>query len=377
MPTYHVKLESLPSESFRCVRAANSLDIDSKSKSIHEFKVEADLESPYQLGLILGASGSGKTTLARKIFGEDCLKTILDPSKAIMDQLPDSFSYDQSAEILSGVGLTSVPCWIRPVGTLSNGQKARAEAALAMTIGEGLIVLDEWTSVVDRTVAKVMSHCVQKFARRSQKRVVLISCHYDIQEWLNPDWIIDCNEQKFIDRRLLQPGERIRKEELGFEIRPTSGKEWGSFSKYHYLSSARLGGRVHHFGLFQGANQIGYAALANYVPWRDKSKPMIVHATRIVIHPDYAGFGLGIKFVNELAKFGIEKQGYRVMCKMSSIPLSKLMTKDPNWQFLKETRQIGLTKAGKNSSSPSYRVDGRKSFRTNVKTFMFEYLPRK
>ena len=60
---------------------------------------------------------------------------------------------------------------------------------------------DEWTSVVDRNVAAVMSHSLQKKARRENKKIVLLSCHYDVLDWLNPDWVIDCNEQKFIDRR--------------------------------------------------------------------------------------------------------------------------------------------------------------------------------
>lgn len=179
--------------------ACNALDIDINKKSVHHLQVNGiTIPEQWNVGLICGASGSGKTTLAKKVFGEDIFRAILDEDKPIIDQFPASFTYDDCAEILSGIGLNSVPCWVRPVKTLSNGQRARAEAALLMVQDAEVICIDEWTSVVDRTVAKAMSHCVQKFAKKRNKQIILLSCHYDIIEWLCPDWVIDCNEQKFL-----------------------------------------------------------------------------------------------------------------------------------------------------------------------------------
>jgi ABC-type multidrug transport system ATPase subunit len=198
---YHLKLQSPVATSFRCQKAANALDIDTSKKSIHEFTVNADLDTPFNIGVIVGASGSGKTTLAQKIYGEDCFETFLDMSKPVIEQFPKNFTYEECATMLAGVGLTSVPCWIRPAYTLSNGQRARAEAALAMASDKEIILVDEWTSVVDRTVAKVMSHCVQKHARRQKKTIVLCSCHYDILEWVAADWVIDCNKQEYQELR--------------------------------------------------------------------------------------------------------------------------------------------------------------------------------
>lgn len=195
--TVEVILQSKVSDSFRCKRAADSLDIDVKKKSIHHLKIEnIKLPSVWNVGLILGASGSGKTTLAKKIFGETIFKNTLREDLPIIEQFPENYDYEKCASILNGIGLTSVVCWIRPVSTLSNGQKARAEAALLLTRND-LTLIDEWTSVVDRTVAKAMSHCVQKHSRKENKQIILLSCHYDILEWIKPDWIIDCNKQKF------------------------------------------------------------------------------------------------------------------------------------------------------------------------------------
>lgn len=195
--TVEVLLRSSVSDSFRCKMAADSLDIDVQKKSVHHLKIEnIKLPDEWTIGLIYGASGSGKTTLAKKVFGNNIFKAVLKENKPIIEQFPKEFNYEQCAAILTGIGLTSVVCWIRPVNTLSNGQRARAEAALLITQNE-LTVIDEWTSVVDRTVAKIMSQCVSKFARRQNKQIILLSCHADIIEWLKPDWILDCNRQSF------------------------------------------------------------------------------------------------------------------------------------------------------------------------------------
>lgn len=364
MQTYHVKLESPVFESYRCKRAADSLDIDTKKKSIHEFKIDCDIESNFNVGLIVGASGSGKTTLAKKIYGENCFEVQVDESKSIIDQFDESLPYDDCANILSGIGLTSVPCWVRPVYTLSNGQKARAISALAMTKNDK-VVIDEWTSVVDRTVAKVMSHCVQKHARKQNKQIVLVSCHYDVLEWLDPDWVIDCNKQQFIDRRLLHPSERRRKEQLEFQIREVDKSTWKYFSKYHYLSDKLPAYVIKIYGLFHDKNQIGFQCFANYTPHKNKKEKMIVHFNRTVIHPDYAGMGLGIHLINKTSE--LLKEKYRIMAKFSSIPVFKSLLKSNLWKLKKIDRQIGLKKSGGNMKQKT-------GFRENIKTYSFEYI---
>lgn len=367
MSSYHVKLESPVATSFRCRRAADSLDIDVKKKSVHELRIDADLATDYQLGVIVGASGSGKTTLAREIFGPDCLQETLDVTRPVIDQFPEDWNYDQCAAALSGVGLTSVPCWIRPAVTLSNGQRARAEAALQMArMAEGgTVAIDEWTSVVDRTVAKVMSHCVQKYARRTPgARVVLCSCHYDVLDWLNPDWVIDCNRQECTDRRSLWRDFR-RQETLTFDIREVDRRTWPMFSKYHYLSERLPVGRLWCFGLFHGADQVGFLCFANYVP-RRKGHRVILHWNRLVIHPDYAGFGLGIRMV-DVTSAHMAALGYRIMSKFSSRPMRRATAGSANWRVVRIQRRIGRTPYGAKLQR------GKGSFRENVSTVTVEY----
>ena len=366
MQTYRVELQSAIATSYRATRAANSLDIDVASKSKHTLEIEADITSPFNVGLIVGASGSGKTTLARQIYGDDFDAFKLDEQRPIIDQFPEEMSYEQCVDALTGIGLSAVPCWIRPVCTLSNGQKSRATATLSMLRGNPVVV-DEFTSVVDRTVAKVMAHCVQKFARKNQKQIVLLSCHYDVVEWLNPCWIIDCNAQKFIDRRLLQRDYK-RPEQLQFDVRVVDRSSWRYFSKYHYLSERLPGGRIETFGLFCGDNQIGFQCFANYVPRRSKMERMIMHSNRTVLHPDYQGLGLGIKLINATSQI-MHEQGYKIMAKFSSVPVYKAMIRDNKWKLLDVKTQVKNTIVEGNMLR-------RGGFREKVKTYSLVYRPK-
>jgi energy-coupling factor transporter ATP-binding protein EcfA2 len=380
MQNFKLTLASPVATSFRATKAANSLDIDSEKKSVHHFEVQADLTTPFNIGLIVGASGSGKTTLAKHIYGDECFREVLDMAQPVIDQFPESMSYDECAAMLCGVGLTAVPCWIRPAYTLSNGQRARAECALQMARDDiAMIVIDEWTSVVDRTVAKVMSHCIQKHARKTGKKIVLMSCHYDVIEWLNPDWVIDANKQTYENRRSLWRDFK-RTEQIQFDIYETTRGTWPYFSKYHYLSDRLAGGKCYYFGLWSGENQIGFLAFSNYVPHRKGTK-MQLHFNRLVIHPDYCGFGLGIYFLNKCSKL-IADKGYEVMGKFSSAPVYNALKRDSNWRLNDVKRQhkvivggsmmrgktTGYAKANQAIAGTSH------GFRMDVKTWSFKYI---
>jgi ABC-type dipeptide/oligopeptide/nickel transport system ATPase subunit len=364
MKKYSLSLKSDMSQTFLATRAANSVDLNIAEKSLHEFSVSADFETPFSIGLIVGSSGSGKTTLARHVFGE--FGSQLDKARAVIDQFPAGMPYDAIAGALNGIGLSSVPQWLKPAGALSNGQQARSDAALAMAYaGSEVVVIDEWTSVVDRTVAKVMSHCVQKYARRNQKRIILVSCHYDVIEWLDPDWIVDCNSQRYVDRRSLQ---RSRSEQLHFDLREVSSSTWKNFSKYHYLSNRLPPGRSFYYGLFLGRQQIGFQCFANYVPIRANSIP-IYHSNRTVIHPDYAGLGCGLKMVNAAARHLKGTHECKIMAKFSAEPMYRARLRDAeNWELMKTERIIG------HYPLPGKTMDRKSGFRENVKTWTFRYI---
>jgi ABC-type dipeptide/oligopeptide/nickel transport system ATPase subunit len=361
-----VTLSSEVPRTFRTQKAAQSLDIDIEKKSTHHLRIEGvDLESPWNLGLVVGASGSGKTTLARKVWDETP-ELLIDEKVALIEAFPRGYAYEDCATALTAVGLNSVPCWIRPIRTLSNGQRARAKLALNLAHHRGLIVEDEWTSVVDRTVAKVMSHAIQKSLRKAGRQAVLLSCHYDVIDWLNPDWIMDCNTATFTCRRKMVPTHE-RQDRLRFDVREVSKHTWGAFKKYHYLSEVLPKGRIYSYGLFQGENQVGYVCYAAYIIGDQET----FFFNRLVIHPDYCGFGLGLSLVKASADHMLkEARAKRILGKFSSIPMKKACESSESFRLLKEDLQLLKGTVGKTSGSGKAQA-----IRNKVRTWTFCYLP--
>ena len=311
--TIDVVLKCNPVKSFRCQAAANSLDIDTDKKLTHHLHLDnVVLPSEWNVGLICGASGSGKTTLAEHLFGKNIFQCNINEELPIIEQFPSKYSYKECAEMLNGIGLTSVPCWIRPFKTLSNGQKARALASFLLSQEKEIVVIDEWTSVVDRTIAKAMSLCIHKYAKRANKKIILLSCHYDIIEWVHPDWLIDCNKQQFLlpqsNDFFFQPRDKLQ-----FEVKECDGSSWRYFSKYHYLSEELPFGKVYFYGLYHNGQQIGFQCFANYTPHK-KGEKWIFHSNRTVVHPDFCGLGLGIKLIDVATELFINRLGGGYSC---------------------------------------------------------------
>jgi energy-coupling factor transporter ATP-binding protein EcfA2 len=128
MTDFHVHLESDVATSFRCTRAAMSLDIDAKKKSVHDLVIEnADVDTQYNVGLIVGASGSGKTTLAQSVYGTDCMRTLLSLEKPVIDQFPETMTYDECASALAA--RTELSCWTN--GRPSSIEPSRVSCRIA------------------------------------------------------------------------------------------------------------------------------------------------------------------------------------------------------------------------------------------------------
>ena len=89
------------------------------------------------------------------------------------------------ARMLTAVGFGSPPAWLRPYHALSTGEQFRAKLARVLLELQEPVV-DEFTSVVDRQVAKFGSEAVAKEVRRRDGRFVALTCHFDVIEWLEP-----------------------------------------------------------------------------------------------------------------------------------------------------------------------------------------------
>lgn len=164
----------------------------------NEFNLDANLPiegMDWQIGLIVGASGTGKTSIGKKLFGGGKIIDLYDgwsSDEPIIDAISPDSDFNSVTGALANVGLGDVPSWLRPFHALSNGQQFRAGLARVITDAEDEIIIDEFTSVIDRQIAKIGAMAFAKGWRRNKgKKCVLLSCHYDVIEWLQPDWVYD------------------------------------------------------------------------------------------------------------------------------------------------------------------------------------------
>lgn len=182
-----------------------SYDIQDREKTVTEIPIPSDNDmneimndKDFNIFLICGRSGSGKSTILRNIADKDVNMPSYDNSRCVISQFP-SLTEEQACDLLSGVGLSSVPIWLRKPNELSNGERARLDVCKsiydASENGENIVFIDEFTSVVNRDAAKSMSFALQRYARQNGMRLVIASCHFDIIDWLQPDYIFNLNHR--------------------------------------------------------------------------------------------------------------------------------------------------------------------------------------
>jgi hypothetical protein len=128
------------------------------------------------------------------------------------------------------------------------------------------------------------------------------------------------------------------------------------------------GGRTYQYGLFDGDNQIGFQCFANYTP-KKPGMAWIYHSNRTVIHPDYAGFGLGIRIIDITSALMMQRfPDCRIMARFASIPVYKSMSKSDAWRLRKVDRKLTQARPGGNMLRQSgFRDKG-------TTTFNFEFV---
>lgn len=188
MPTFDILRETSPQKSFR-VDAVRSM-FDLPDAVVRErFAGNIDIENrDWNIGAIYGASGSGKSTVARELFPNAYIAGFDYSAPSIMDDMPKSCDIKTIVKIFNSVGFSSPPSWLKPYSVLSNGEKMRVDLARSILENRDLVVFDEFTSVINREVAKIGSFAIQKAIRKMGRRFVAVSCHDDILDWLEPDW---------------------------------------------------------------------------------------------------------------------------------------------------------------------------------------------
>lgn len=318
--------ESRIVETPRVVQVGGMFDLSWGERSRHELRAELPLEErSWQVGLIVGPSGCGKSTLAREAFGDAVVNGFKWPEdQSILDGFPDAMSITEITGLLNAVGFGSVPNWLRPFHVLSNGEQFRATVARGLAERPDLLVIDEFTSVVDRQVAKVAAHCVAKAIRRhAGRKFVGVSCHYDIVDWLQPDWVFEPHVGAF-EWRLVQ-----RRPAITVEIRSVHRDVWNMFSPHHYLSADFHVGAFCIGGFVEG-QCVAFTSAMRFPHPRARD---IYQGHRTVVLPDFQGLGLA-SVLTEWMGAHLWERGWRLHVTTAHPALIASRARSPRWRLL-------------------------------------------
>lgn len=291
MPFLDITVKSGVELSTRARQVCGMFDAPPEEKQSLTWQADIPIEDKnWNIGLIVGPSGCGKTTCARELWKDEFGYQPTWNGPTVIDSFDKSVTLEQMTKALASVGFNTVPAWLRPHAVLSNGEQFRANIAKRMLEQKGTIVIDEFTSVVDRQVAKIASHAVQKYVRREDRQLVAVTCHHDVIEWLQPDWIFEPAERKF------QWRSPQRRPEINIEVARLPFEAWRLFAPYHYMS-ADLHKAARCFGLWCNGELAAFAGILHRPHAKAKN---IKGVSRVVTLPDYQGLGLAFTLLETL-----------------------------------------------------------------------------
>ena len=345
--THTVVTEYQPS--FRSESIAGMFDVPVQSKLAKSWDVDMPIENEeWSIGMIVGPSGSGKTTIAKRAFPDAKLFDGIAHQGWSSPGLTDDFSKELTVKEITGalsqVGFSSPPSWLLTFHALSNGQKFRAEIARLMleTTNDKIIMVDEFTSVVDRDVARVCSAAVQKLIRRRGNKMVAISCHYDIAEWLQPDWIYQVDTGEFKLTRGL-----LRRPPIQLTIQRVHYSAWELFKGHHYLD-ANCSKSAHCYVGFIGDKPVAFAAS---LPFPHPTLKNMWRGHRTVVLPDYQGIGIGNAMSEAMGEIFLS-QGKRYSSVTSHPAMVAHRVRSPKWIMTRAPSKVPVNgKSGQLKSS--------------------------
>ncbi len=301
---------------------------DSRSTWTADLPVE---QRPWNVGLLTGPSGCGKSTIARKLWPAQYKAFDLSAhgwaaEASILDGFPEGMSVKLITELLSSVGFSAPPAWLRPYAHLSTGQQFRVDIAhaLAHALAQSphpLVVLDEFTSVVDRTVARIGSAAIARTVRNHKLQFVAVTCHEDVIDWLQPDWVYEPAEGRFT-WRLLQRRPAIR-----LHLVRCQASAWPLFAPHHYLSHTLNPSAICFLASWQGRP----VAFSSWLPFFGGGKPAR-REHRTVVLPDYQGVGIGMAVSSTIASMWTVL-GYRALSTTTHPAFIASRQRSPHWRM--------------------------------------------
>lgn len=328
-------------DSYRAARVKSLFNAENG----HEVDIEANLpieNMDWKIGVIVGPSGSGKTSIGKK------LGLLYEPrwpkDQPIIDAIKPDGDFNTITAALASVGLGTVPAWLRPFSALSNGEQFRSNLARLVCEAPEFAVVDEFSSVVDRQIAKIGAGAFAKAWRRTNGQVVLLSCHYDILDWIKPDWVYDTGSGQF------QRGWVRSRPPYELEIREARQCDYALFEPHHYLKLPNVIAPTHYIGWVNG-EPVAHVAFT--------TRPGLIEARacRLVVMPEWQGAGVGLQFLNAVCERWLN--GYnryelklRTVINTSHPGLAAVLRRNENWT------QITASLFGNNKLRSKITIDG-------------------
>jgi ABC-type ATPase with predicted acetyltransferase domain len=202
VPSFNIVKTWNRPDSFRAQSVIGSFtlqDVKMEKRFAGSLPIEGE---DWQIGVIVGRSGTGKTSIAKELFQKEYIRGFEYKSATVLDDFSENVPVREITSALCNVGFASPPDWLKAYEHLSQGEKMRVDIARALCLKRQLIVFDEFTSVVDREIAKVSAYAISTAVRRTNKQFVAVTCHYDVVDWLEPDWVFCTDDMSFSKKKL-------------------------------------------------------------------------------------------------------------------------------------------------------------------------------
>jgi ABC-type ATPase involved in cell division len=349
MTSVDVRVSTPVSTSMRARQLSAAFDVPEHDVSEREWHGDVPLDAQkWNVGLIVGPSGAGKSTVARQLFGDEIVPSW--NSLSVIDDFDTKLSVDEIAAACQAVGFNTIPAWLRPYDVLSTGERFRVELARRMIESDPdrPLLVDEFTSVVDRQVAKIGAHAVQKWVRRNDRQFVAVSCHYDIREWLRPDWTLEPATMTFA-WECLRP-----RPALSYSIERVPFSAWQLFAPFHYLT-ASLHRSARCFVLFVDDEPAAFAGVLHRPHARATN---VKGLSRLVTLPDWQGLGLAFVLSDALGA-AYKLDGYRFHTYPAHPALIHGYDRSPLYAMTQRPRAAMGRATGRTSSTPTWRFGVR------------------
>lgn len=327
----------------------------------------------WNIGLIVGPSGSGKSTVARHLWPTEIARAYDWPETcSILDAFPASLGVKEIVALLSSVGFSDPPSWVRPFRVLSNGEQFRVTMARVLAeSGDQIAVVDEFTSVVDRTVAQIGAAAIARTVRERKQRFIAVTCHEDVEAWLTPDWVYRPDLNQFQWRELQRPPR------IDLQIARVHSEAWVRFRHHHYLDT-----------------ELNKSALCFIALWKERPVAFVAalwfpHAIRpgwrlhrLVCLPDYQGVGIGVA-VADFVSSVLHHDGRPVFRTAGHPAVIAHCARSPHWKMLRKpsltspsgkkervNRSMGIMKRATDRLTASFEYVGPRADVATAKTLL-------